>query len=210
MIYTHYGTGITFNGVNFYVGMRVHANQLSDYAGLYGIITEIRTEDDRETDNDSPDIYCRFDAPVLSMEVAVLEARFSYLHMKRMTLDDISLDMIVMAPEMLEPSINPNTLFHTSTVWAVVADWAVNDKGGHTETLYVNREDARAAFHLKLSAEVAEGCISLWSDREDYQLHDDEMSFECWLDGYYVGNHYKLTLEKKPLVEGPAAKGETK
>lgn len=208
MIYTRYGTGITVNGANFRVGMRVHANQLSDYAGLYGVITEIRTEDDRETENDSPDIYCRFDAPVLSMEVDVLEARFSSLHMKRMTLDDISLDMIVMAPEMLEPSINPNTVYHSATVWAVVKDWSVNDEGGHNETLYVSRKDARAVFHSKLFAEATEGCIPLWRDREDFQLVDDEMSFECWLDGDYIGNHYKLTLEEKPLVEDLAAKGE--
>lgn len=77
MIYTRTGAGITVDGIFYFVGMHVLSNDASDYVGLYGVITEIRTGDDRETENDTPDIYCQFDVPVLPCEVRQLEERFS-------------------------------------------------------------------------------------------------------------------------------------
>lgn len=200
MIYTKTGAGITVDGIFYFVGMYVHANNTSDYAGLYGVVTEIRTDDDRETENDTPDIYCQFDAPVLPCEVSELEARFSALYRLPMKLNDISLDMVIMAPDMLEPSINPIGANPASQVWAVIEDWSVDDEAGHNETLFICREDALAVFHSQLSIEASEGCIPRWEDNADFQRDTCENSYECWLDGDYISNHYKISVEQKPLI----------
>ena len=200
MIYTRTGAGITVDGIFYFVGMHVLSNDASDYAGLYGVITEIRTGDDRETENDTPDIYCQFDAPVLPCEARQLEERFSSLYCEPKQIEDISLDMVIMAPDMLEPSINPLATQPASEIWAVVEDWAVDDEGGHNESLFVCREDALAVFHSKLSNEASEGCIPRWTDLEDFQTDSGETFYECWLDGYYAGDHYKITLEQKLLI----------
>lgn len=210
MIYTRTGAGINVDGTFYYVGMHVHSNETSDYAGLYGIVTEIRTGDDRETENDTPDIYCQFDAPVLPCEVRKLEECFSSLYCQPKTLNDISLDMVIMAPDMLEPSIDPiaaNTAVH---VWAVIEDWAVDDEAGHNENLYVCHEDALAVFHSQLNTEASEGCICRWVGAENFQRDTDETMYECWLDGDYLGNHYKITLEQKPLFHKFSPKEESK
>lgn len=199
MIYTRTGAGITVDGIFYFVGMYVHANNTSDYAGLYGVVTEIRTNDDRETENDTPDIYCQFDAPVLPCEVRELEARFSSLYGQPKKLDELSLDMVIMAPDMLEPSIDPNAANPATYVWAVVEDWAVDDETGHDESLFISREDAVAVLHSKLSTEAAEGCIPQWKDKTDFQLITCENSYECWLDGDYIGNHYKISIEQEPI-----------
>ena len=47
----------------FTVGGRVMANDASEYAGLCGTVAEIRSGADRETENDTPDIYCDFEPP---------------------------------------------------------------------------------------------------------------------------------------------------
>lgn len=44
--------------------------------GLYGTVTEIRTDEDRETENDTPDIYCEFMSPDSVAMAAELETRF--------------------------------------------------------------------------------------------------------------------------------------
>lgn len=200
MIYTRTGAGITVDGVSYFVGMYVLANSASEYAGLYGVVTEIRTDDDRETENDTPDIYCQFDAPVLPCEVRELEARFSSLYGQPKKLEEVSLDMVIMAPEMLEPSINPNAANPATYVWAVVEDWAIDDETGHDESLFVSREDAIAVLHSKLSADATEGCIPSLKDKADFQRITCENSYECWLDGDYIGNHYKISIEQKPLI----------
>lgn len=200
MIHTRTGSGITVDGIFYFVGMYVHANNTSDYAGLYGVVTEIHTDDDRETENDTPDLYCQFDAPVLPCEVRRLEARFTSLYGQPIKLNDIALDMVIMAPDMLKPSINPVAANPATHVWAVVEDWAIDDEAGHNEALFACREDAHAVFHSQLSTEASEGCIPRWEDRADFQRMTCESSYECWLDGDYLGNHYKISIEQKPLV----------
>ena len=56
MIYTKTGEGITADGITLSVGERVIATE-SDYAGLKGYITEIRTGADKETENETDDVY---------------------------------------------------------------------------------------------------------------------------------------------------------
>lgn len=210
MIYTRTGTGITVDSVFYFVGMYVHANSASDYTGLYGVITEIRTGDDMETENDAPDIYCQFSAPVLPDEVRKLETHFSSLYGQPKKMEDISLDMVIMAPDMLEPSINPVAANPATHVWAVVEDWAVDNETGHDESLFDTREDAVAVLHSKLSTEATEGCIPRWKDKADFQLVTGENNYECWLDSDYIGNHYKISIEQKPLIHQFIPKEESK
>ena len=60
MIINQIDAQFQYEGVTYTIGGKVRANDASDYAGLYGTITEIRDGDDRETENSTPDIYCSF------------------------------------------------------------------------------------------------------------------------------------------------------
>lgn len=100
MICTKKGEGIVTEGVSFSVGQRIIATD-SDYAGLKGYITEIRTGADKETENETNDIYCCFDIPESKEEINLLEEYFSDLFHEKKTIDDITLDLVIMAPDML-------------------------------------------------------------------------------------------------------------
>lgn len=100
MICTRNGEGIITEGVAFVVGQRIIATD-SDYVGLKGYITEIRTGTDKETENETNDIYCCFDIPEDKEEIKLLEEHFSDLFQEKKTIDDISLDLVIMAPEEL-------------------------------------------------------------------------------------------------------------
>lgn len=89
-------------GMIYTIGKRIYANGQSDWEGLFGVITEIRTGEDKETENETPDIYCSFDVPVLPADVKELEERFSDLYQEPKKMEDISLDEVIMAPEMIE------------------------------------------------------------------------------------------------------------
>lgn len=100
MIYTKNGEKITSDGHTFAVGERIMA-KCSDYAGLKGCITEIRTGADKETENETDDVYCCFDFPESEEKVRLLEKHFSALYGAKKTRDDICLDSVIMAPEQI-------------------------------------------------------------------------------------------------------------
>lgn len=107
MILQENGARFCVAGKIFAVGGRVMANKESEYEGLFGTITEIRSGADRETENDTPDIYCDFEPPASEEMLRELEARFSGLYGETKTIDDISLDCVIMSPDMLESLDTP-------------------------------------------------------------------------------------------------------
>lgn len=100
MIYVLNGEKVTTDGITLAVGERIIATD-SDYAGLKGYITEIRTGPDKETENETDDIYCCFDIPESEDEIKLLEEHFSALFMEKKTIEDIALDLVIMAPDEL-------------------------------------------------------------------------------------------------------------
>ena len=82
-------------------GMRVRAVD-DDYEGLVGLVVDIRDGEDKETENETPDIYVDFDIPESAEEVAALERRFSALYGEPKKVEELPLDLVIMAPDMLE------------------------------------------------------------------------------------------------------------
>lgn len=102
MILERIGESLEIEGRVFTVGDRVLANKNSYYEGLYGTILDIKTDPDKDTDNEGVDITVCFDVPEDEKLVKEIEERFSDLYGTPKTIDDIALDLVIMAPEQLE------------------------------------------------------------------------------------------------------------
>ena len=63
MIKKQPGEIFEYENFRYSIGDWMRCSEESDYAGLSGIILEIRDGEDRETDNPTPDIYCRLQIP---------------------------------------------------------------------------------------------------------------------------------------------------
>lgn len=105
MILSRKGESLNIGGKIFTVGSRVKANSISEeYEGLYGEIVEIRTGEDRETENEGIDldIYVRFEIPEHPQDIEKIEKRFSEYGEPK-TIDEIALDLVIMGEDELEP-----------------------------------------------------------------------------------------------------------
>ncbi len=200
MILDRIGQSVVLDGVRFTIGMHVRVVDTDDYANLYGVVTEIRTDNDRDTENETQDIYCCFDAPVMPKDVAELEAHFSDLYGEQKRVDDLALDMVIMAPDMLIPLDDLEKDRAKLIVYAVIDDWCADTEGGHNEHLFTQMDDAKRVFHEILSVEQTEGCVHHWKDKNDFMLDVGEDYYECWLDGDYCENHFKLSIEQKTIT----------
>ncbi len=131
MIINRIGAEFVYEGDAFVIGQPVVGTSQSEYEGLYGLITEIRDGKDKETENDMPDIYCAFDPPVLPHDIEELEKRFSSLYQNPKKLEGISLDEVIMAPEMVKVVEVPEKCRRFLPVYIVVEDWARAWGRGH-------------------------------------------------------------------------------
>ena len=198
MIFNRNGATFTYDGVTYTIGDRVIATGESAYEGLFGTILEIRTGNDKSTDNDTPDFQCEFIPPALPAEVVALEARFSALYRQKKVLDDITLDEVIMAPEMIRV-INPNGA-HSITAYTVHEEWVLDGDYGENRYPALDPDHAKLRLTELIHNDRAEGCISKW--REHGAIEEDvtgEDYYECWVHDAYCENHYKVSIETQSI-----------
>ena len=80
MIKNKAGEAFQYENVLYTIGEWIQCSELSDYAGLAGIITEIRDGTDKETDNRGPEITCCFQSPQEKNLIKKIENKFSSLY----------------------------------------------------------------------------------------------------------------------------------
>ena len=143
MILNKQGEEFLYEGIVYRIGDCIIGTDSSEYAGLNGVIFEIRDGEDKETDNDSPDIYCNFDEPILPNDIMAMERTFTKMYGHEMHLDNIIFDCVIMAPHMIMIPQQPQK---SIKVYLVTEDWAADDNQGNST--YVCSSPWEAKAHL--------------------------------------------------------------
>lgn len=201
MIINELGATYTYDGIIYTIGERIVGTPMSRYCGLLGIITEIRTDDDKETENEMPDILCSFEAPIFPEEIKALEERFSSIYNEPKTIGDIVLDRVVMEPNMIQKVPKPTQLHADYNGYIVITNWAVDfESDVETSPIFTNLTDAKQYMAKAIKEEQREGCIERWQEDECFVEDITPTSYECYLDGEYCQNHFCVKLIEQPIM----------
>ncbi len=193
MIYNKNGEMFFYEDKMFIIGEEVFASE-SDYAGLLGRITEIRTGEDRDTENEGPDIYCSFHKPILKQDAALLGKL-------KLGCEEPSLDLVIMAPEMLIPTREIGAGFPNFKVYAVIEDCIVDGEEHPAKRIFTEQKHAEIFMRQSIHKERESGCIAEWSKSK---LFVDEQYGELYYTAYYKNeycfNHYTIYIEELEMA----------
>ena len=193
MIINRIGAQFTYEGVTYTIGDKIFSNDTSDFRGLFGYIKEIRTGDDRETDNDTPDFHCYFYPPFEPKAIAELVSRFSDLYRSPKKLEDIALDEVIMAPDMILVVTSANST-HMITAFRVEESWVIKGEPGMEVTPALDEMQAKQRMAELIHNESTEGCILEWRDDPQFEVEITPSFYECWLRDEYCENRYKVKI----------------
>lgn len=193
MIINRIGAQFTYEGVTYTIGDKIFSNDISDFRGLFGYIKEIRTGDDRETDNDTPDFHCYFYPPFEPEAIAELESRFSALYRSPKKLEDIALDEVIMAPDMIQVVTSANST-HMITAFRVEESWVIKGEAGSEVTPALDELQAKQRMAELIHNESTEGCILEWCDDPQFEAEITPTFYECWLRDEYCENRYQVKI----------------
>lgn len=200
MIINQEGMRYTYNGMTYTVGAAVMATEASEYRGLFGTITEIRDGSDRETENDTPDIYCCFEPPLFPKEIQELEQRFSELYRMPKKLNEIALDMVIMAPEMVRVISPDPKECKACELYLLTTHCTTNlDSSSFTE-LYADYDAGRFALLQSVREEQQDGCVKDWADRDALEEEYCTDFYEAWHRDEYSEKHFTASIEKLSLT----------
>lgn len=200
MIITEPKAEFLYRGETYRIGATVIANAKSAYEGLVGEIREIRTGEDKETENETPEIFCRFELPKLSADITELEKRFSDACAAEKKIEDIPLDSVIMSPEML---ICPDNDRNKEKIYVLTEEWANDGDGGFNTEVFTDALTAKAFLNFKLSKEMSDGLIAKWQSDEEFKFEENGSAYTAWIDGYYYELHYTLKIEVKEMTVSP-------
>lgn len=200
MIINQEGMRYTYNGMTYTVGAAVMATEASEYRGLYGTITEIRDGADRETENDTPDIYCCFEPPLFQEEIREPERRFAELYQSPKKLDEITLDMVIMAPEMVRVISPDPSVCKTRKVYLLTMQFTTSWDSGCITELYADYDMARFAMLKGIREEQAEGCVKDWAEKDALEEECCTDFYEAWHRDEYSEKHFTASIEKLSLT----------
>lgn len=196
MVLDRPGAKFDYNGRKYVIGEPVIGTEASEYDGLIGTILEIRDGEDKETENETPDIYCSFEPPVHPYDIQRLEQVFSELYQYPKKLDDIILDLVIMAPEMIEPLRYLQENRQKLSIYTVCEEWVFDGVDDHSITPFMDYRLARLKFCEDLAEDQRNGCIHAWEKRDDLVIESRKDYYECYLDGEYCRNHYKISIRQ--------------
>lgn len=192
------GEKLVYENVEYTIGEPIIGTEKSEYQGLFGTITEIRTGEDLETENEGPDIYCSFEEPVLPHEKNELEKIFSELYGYPKKLEEIIWDQVIMAPDMVR-QIQKNDTRTVISVFVVWAEWKVDTEEGNSIEIFSNIDEARYCFHTNLVREESAGIIAKWSEDENFTFDSAKDYCDCYILGEYQENHYKSWIKEQKM-----------
>ena len=193
MIINRIGAQFTYEGVTYTIGDKIFSNDTSDFRGLFGYIKEIRTGDDRETDNDTPDFHCYFYPPFEPKAIAELESRFSDLYRSPKKVEDIALDEVIMAPDMIQVVASAKST-HMITAFRVEESWVIKGEPGMEVTPALDEMQAKQRMAELIHNESTEGCIVEWRDDPQFEVEITPTFYECWLRDEYCENRYQVKI----------------
>ena len=192
MKYNKSGEMFFYEDKMFIVGEEVYATEC-DYAGLLGRITEIRTGDDKDTENEGPDIYCSFYSLILKQDAALLSKM-------RLGCEDLSLDLVIMAPEMLIPTREVGAGLPKMKVYAVIEDCIVDGEEHPTKRLFADPKHAEIVMRQLIHRERESGCISEWKTKHFFvEEQYSEQYYTAYYKNEYCFNHYTIYVEEVEL-----------
>lgn len=203
MIINRPGAEFVYDGASYKIGDRIIGTPESEYEGLYGSIFEIRDGEDKETENETPDIYCSFEEPVLPHQIRKLEEIFSDLYGEPKTLEDIILDDVIMSPEMVRV-ILPDPKPLTQMIYSVHEEWADRGEcGSSISQAYTSEESALQFLMTQLREEMEDGLVSDMRGDKKFAEESFDDSYECFIDGDYYENHYRIYITSQPIIVSP-------
>lgn len=194
MILKNKGEGCYFGDTYYAVGDEVIATGESSYKGMIGIILQICDGEDKETDNDTPDIYCKFEEPKLKAHKEDAIYRLSKLWNGTIKLEDANVAQAVVAPSMIVPLRDYEGKDSIEKVYLLVEETCVDGDVSISFDVFSDKEEAHNHLEIELRADMEEGMLHSIQDPEDYEIEESADSYECYLKGFYTEWHYSIRI----------------
>lgn len=133
-------------------------------------------------------------------DIQQIEERFSESYGEPKKIEDIILDIVIMAPEMIEVITDLEKADSDGPkIYIVTDDWADNDEYDSKVEAFADLMLAKAYMREQVRQMADYGGLFDRRGEEDCVEESSDMSYEIYIEGWYCSSHYSIQIKEKTL-----------
>ena len=144
----------------------------------------------KETDNETVDIYVDFQRPLQKQMITEIEERFYKLSGEMKSFEELALDQVIMAPEMLQSLSKVCDELYTDKLFAVTEKWDLDGEVDFNFTLFTDEKSAKEYMLLTIPQFLKEHELYEEDGGSNFDDNRYVYSFETMDSLYY----YEITV----------------
>lgn len=114
-------------------------------------------------------------------------------------MDDINLDQVIMAPEMIEVITDLGKSGKGQKIYVVTDDWAYHDEYDSKTEPFADLMLAKAYMREQVRQMAEYGGLFDRRGDDDCIEESSELSYQLYINGWYDSDHYWIKIEEKDL-----------
>lgn len=197
------GFRICYKGERYIIGEKIVVDG-GPYDGIYGVLAEIRSDEDSELGVGNADFYFKLFPPLYEEDIRAFEERYSGWCNEPKKLESIPMKKVRMPVDGVK-FLRQDIVAHKVPTFLVQEKWMIDGKGGTDIQVFLDRNFAEYYFLEEIYREKEEGFIGEWQKEAGFYEVVGLNTYECGDKWSHSAKYYKVEVREDEITIGDAA-----
>jgi len=203
MVLNFPGFRICYKGERYIIGEKIVVDG-GPYDGIYGVLAEIRSDEDSELGIGNVDFYFKLFAPLYDEDIRAFEQRYSGWCNEPKKLENIPMEKVRISIDGVK-FLREDIVAHKVATFFVQEKWVIDEEGGTDIQVFLDRNLAEYYFLEQIYREKEEGFIREWQKIPGFYEKIGLNTYECGDKWSHSAKYYEVKLREDEIAIGDAA-----
>ena len=203
MILNISGVRTYYKGERYIIGEKIVVDG-GPYDGIYGILAEIRSDEDSELGVGNADFYFKLFPPLYDEDIQAFEERYSGWRNEPKKLENIPMEKVRISIDGVK-FLREDIVAHKVATFFVQEKWVIDGEGGTDIQVFLDRNLAEYYFLEQIYREKEEGFIREWQKKPGFYEKIGLNTYECGDKWSHSAKYYEVKLREDEIAIGDAA-----
>lgn len=192
MVLNFPGFRTCYKGERYIIGEKIVVDG-GPYDGIYGILAEIRSDEDSELGIGNADFYFKLFAPLYDEDIRAFEQRYSGWCNEPKKLENIPMEKVRISIDGVK-FLREDIVAHKVATFFVQEKWVIDGEGGTDIQVFLDRNLAEYYYLEQIYRGKEEGFIKKWQKEPGFYEEVGLNTYKCGDKWSRSANYYEVEL----------------
>ena len=192
MVLNFPGFRICYKGERYIIGEKIVVDG-GPYDGIYGVLAEIRSDEDSELGIGNADFYFKLFAPLYEEDIRAFEQRYSGWCNEPKKLENIPMEKVRISIDGVK-FLREDIVAHKVATFFVQEKWVIDGERGTDIQVFLDRNLAEYYYLEQIYRGKEEGFIKKWQKEPGFYEEVGLNTYKCGDKWSRSANYYEVEL----------------